>query len=165
MQRERRILRFNTTTAELLAQPEEASPAGVLIRPPATGDAEGLARLMLDAYRGSVDDAGETLDDARAEIGKLTGGAYGRFDPDASEVAIHEGAPVAATLLTHYEGAPMLAFSLTLPAWRRRGLARGGILRAVRRLREAGYESLSLAVTAGNDPAMRLYESLGFVRV
>lgn len=152
-------------TSDRLTPAEGTIPADVLIRPPAAGDAEGLARLMLDAYRGSVDDAGETLEDARSEIRLLTTGRYGRFDPDASEVAIHEGTPVAATLLTHYEGAPMLAFSLTLPAWRRRGLARGGILRAVRRLRDAGYDSLSLAVTVGNAPAVRLYESLGFVRV
>jgi GNAT superfamily N-acetyltransferase len=160
MQRERRILRFGTE----LPFRDGPTVDGTRVRTPSNQDAESLAHLMLDAYRGSIDDAGETIDDARAEVAKLLSGAYGRFDPDASEVVLHDDTLVAATLLTHYEGSPMLAFSLTAPGWRRRGLARGGIERAVRRLREAGYASLSLAVTVGNGPAERLYVSLGFVR-
>lgn len=128
-------------------------------------DAESLARLMLEAYRGTVDDGGETLDDARSEVAKTLDGGYGRFDFDASEVIERGGEIVAGTIVTHYEGLPMVAFSLTLPAWRRQGLARGGLRRAMARLASAGYERVQLAVTCGNMPAEHLYGSLGFADV
>lgn len=125
-------------------------------------DAESLASLMLEAYRGTIDDGGETLDNARAEVQKTLEGGYGAFDFDASEVIEREGVVVAGTIVTHYEGLPLIAFSLTLPAWRRRGLARGGLLRAMHRLALGGHARVQLAVTRGNTPAERLYESLGF---
>lgn len=125
-------------------------------------DAESLARLMLEAYRGTIDDGGETLDDARSEVVKTLDGGYGRFDFVASEVIERGGAIVACTIVTYYQGLPMIAFSLTLPAWRRLGLARGGLLRAMARLAGAGHGIVQLAVTCGNTPAERLYESMGF---
>ncbi len=118
---------------------------------------------MLAAYRGSIDDAGETLGEARGEVAKTLSGGYGRFDVEASEVVEREGHIMAATIVTHYEGLPMIAFSLTHPAWRRLGFARAGLRRAMDRLARAGYERVQLAVTRGNTPAERLYESLGFV--
>lgn len=125
-------------------------------------DAEALGVLMLEAYRGTIDDGGETLDDARGEVVKTLTGGYGAFDFEASEVIEREGVVVAGTIVTHYERLPMIAFSLTLPAWRRRGLARGGLLRAMERLTLAGHSRVQLAVTRGNTAAERLYESLGF---
>ena len=41
--------------------------AGAL-RQPTLADAEPLAELMLDAYRGTIDDGGETIDNARDEV-------------------------------------------------------------------------------------------------
>lgn len=117
---------------------------------------------MLDAYRGSIDDAGETLEEAIGETEKLLRGEYGRFDAAASELILCEGRPIAATLVTHYGQLPLIAFSLTDPAWRRRGLARAGLARAIGRLRAANFAAVRLAVTQGNTPAERLYESLGF---
>lgn len=117
---------------------------------------------MLDAYRGSIDDAGETFEDAVGEIEKLLRGDYGRFDAAASELIFREGRPIAATLITHYGNLPLIAFSLTDPAWRRQGLARAGLARAIGRLRFANFAAVRLAVTRGNTPAERLYESLGF---
>ncbi|MBI4909588.1 MAG: GNAT family N-acetyltransferase [Acidobacteria bacterium] len=52
-----------------------------------------------------------------------------------------------------------------LPQYRRRGLTRPLIERALQRGREAGYESAHLDVFASNKPAIALYESLGFRRI
>ncbi|MCC6969642.1 MAG: GNAT family N-acetyltransferase [Phycisphaerales bacterium] len=128
-------------------------------------DAEALAHLMLGAYRGTIDDGGETLDDARGEVVKTLTGGYGAFDFEASEVIEREGVVVAGTIVTHYERLPMIAFSLTRPEWRRQGLARGGLLRVMHRLARARHARVQLAVTCGNTPAERLYESLGFTDV
>jgi ribosomal protein S18 acetylase RimI-like enzyme len=142
-----------------------AAPRDAQARAVARSDAPALAALMLSAYRGTVDDAGEGPDEAAAEVHKLLDGGYGVFDADASEVVLREGRVVSATLVTEYQGGTMIAFSLTAPAWQRRGLARAGLLRAMARLRAAGRARVDLAVTRANTPAVTLYRSLGFVEV
>ncbi|MDY6775555.1 MAG: ribosomal protein S18-alanine N-acetyltransferase [Halobacteria archaeon] len=47
---------------------------------------------------------------------------------------------------------------------RREGYGRTLMLEAVRRLRDKGFERLSLEVRVSNSPAIELYESFGFVR-
>ncbi len=145
-----------------IASPGAEPPPDPESRPPSPDDARAIARLMLDAYRGSIDDAGETIEEAIGETEKLLRGEYGRFDAGASELILREGRPIAATLVTHYGQLPLIAFSLTDPAWRRRGLARAGLERAIIRLRAGNFAAVRLAVTQGNTPAERLYESLGF---
>ena len=135
------------------------------IVPVAATDAEALAHLMLDAYRGTEDDDGETIDDARAEIGRLFADEFGTLDEDASGVVRADDSVVAATLITRYEGTPFLAFSMTAPAWQRRGYARAGIERAMARLAARGETALNLVVTRANEPARRLYQRIGFREV
>lgn len=140
-------------------------PDDPLSRPVTSDDRIPLASLMLAAYRGTVDDAGEGPAEVAAEVAKLFDGTYGRFDTACSEVVIRDGAVVNATLVTEFQGGAMIAFSMTAPEWKRRGLARAGLLRVMARLRQAGREEVDLAVTAANTPARVLYESLGFVEV
>ena len=125
-------------------------------------DAEALAQLMLDAYRGSVDDEGETLDGARGEIGRLFDGDYGDLLRECSFLVERGGTIVSASLVTMWKGTPLLAFSITDPRWKRRGLARTTLLHSMNALAERGHERLRLIVTRGNAPAEGLYESLGF---
>jgi GNAT superfamily N-acetyltransferase len=49
-----------------------------------------------------------------------------------------------------------------LPEYRRRGIAKVCVERAVKIIREHGGEKVTLSVIDGNVPALRLYESLGF---
>jgi ribosomal protein S18 acetylase RimI-like enzyme len=134
-------------------------------RHPSADDADALALLMLDAYRGTIDDhEGSTLGDARAEIRETLRGSYGDFLPACSDVVERDGRLVAATLVTRYEGVPFLSFAMTDPAWKRRGLARAGLCRAINALVALGETELRLVVTEGN-PAEGLYASMGFRRV
>jgi ribosomal protein S18 acetylase RimI-like enzyme len=151
--------RMRTPLSKAGAPPAEPGARAIV-----DDDRPALASLMLDAYRGTVDDAGEGPDEAREEVDRLFSGAYGTLDLAASELVERDGAVVAATIITEFQGRALLAFSMTAPAWKRRGLARRGVQRAMARLREAGREDLWLAVTASNTPALSLYESLGFVR-
>ena len=139
-----------------------AAPADAAARPPTPADAEALAQLMLEAYRGSIDDEGETLEDSRAVVAQLFGGEFGPMLWSVSEVVERDGRLVAATLLTVWFDGPFVAFMLTLPAWRRRGLARAGLQRVFNRLAAGDEPWLRLVVTQGNTPAEALYESLGF---
>lgn len=145
-----------------VSHPLEPDPR---VRSVCEGDVDGLAALMLDAYQGTVDDEGEDLEQARGEVKGLLAGVYGPFDWTSSEVTLRDGEIVNATLVTEHKGRRLIAFSLTAKAWQRQGLARSGIVRVMHRLREAGIKEVWLAVTAGNDPAERLYQSLGFVVV
>lgn len=132
-------------------------------RPLVAADRVALARLFLDAYRGTVDDEGETEVEALAVVDATLAGASGPFDTERSEVVEREGSLLSATLLTRWEGSPFVAFSLTHPSAQRQGLARLGLLRAMARFAAAGESRLTLFVTATNDRAVALYESLGFL--
>lgn len=140
------------------------------IRPFAAEDAEQLARLMLESYKGTVDDNGETLDDARAAVASLIAGEFGTVDWQASVVIEQNGNLVSATIVTRDRVAPpplvageaFLAFSMTAPAWKRKGLARAGLTHVIQLLQLRGEPRLHLVVTRTNTPAMQLYRSLGF---
>lgn len=137
------------------------------------GDAMALGRLMWDSYRGTIDDAGETLEDAQAEAIKTLTGGYGVVDHEAT-CLVEYGTPsqpqlVAATIIVRdatrwFTGEAFVAFSLTAPAYQRQGLARAGLARAIGVLARRGESRLHLVVTRANTPAVALYESIGFTR-
>jgi ribosomal protein S18 acetylase RimI-like enzyme len=137
------------------------------------GDANALGRLMWHSYRGTVDDGGETLEHAEAEALKALAGGYGAVDHQATCViernATLQPELAAATIVVRdatrwFTGEAFVAFSMTAPAWKRRGLARAGLARAISVLAQRGESRLHLVVTRANGPAVALYESIGFVR-
>jgi GNAT superfamily N-acetyltransferase len=132
------------------------------IRP---ADEQGLAELMLAAYRGTVDDEGANLEDALGEVKRTFSGGYGDLLWEHSFLAEEGGKVLSASLVTSFEGTPLLAFSMTHPSHKRRGLAGALILKSVRSLREDGDEILFLFVSEGNLPARKLYEKLDFQMV
>jgi len=142
---------------------QQVSP-NLVCREPRNGDEEDLAILLYAAYRGTIDAAGETFDEARAEIEELLSGRYGKFLRDCSFVIEEGDFLVSACLVTWWppHRAPLVAFTMTRPEARRRGLARGLIQRSINALLDRGENRLTLVVTNGNEAAQRLYESLGF---
>ena len=126
---------------------------------------ELYSRLMLDAYSGTIDDEGETLDDARSVVQGLFEGEFGELDVAATAEFVDENALVAATFVTVHHGRPLVAFSMTSPGHVRRGLARRGLRHAIGELARAGWHEVTLVVTEGNEPAETLYVSEGFSRV
>lgn len=136
---------------------------GLTVRAPVHADAEKLAELVLAAYRGTIDDEGETPDETLEMVRQLFAGEYGVMLWNVSELCLSQGRPVAATICTVWQGRPFVAFMVTAPEWKGRGLARAGLTRAINRLAAAGDPLLRLVVTVGNVPAEKLYTSLGFV--
>ena len=133
------------------------------LRAPTPADADALARLMLAAYAGGVDDEGEDEAAARVEVRKTFGGDYGAFDPASSQLVTRADELLHATLITRWQGRPFVAFAMTAPAAQRAGLARACLVSAMQDLRAQGETELRLVVTLANLPARSLYESLGFV--
>jgi ribosomal protein S18 acetylase RimI-like enzyme len=133
-------------------------------RPVRADDAEELAILLHASFRGGIDDEGETFGDAAREIETLHSGGYGDFLPDCSFVVEGDDRLRAACLVTWFEPhtAPLVAFTMTHPEDRRRGMARHLLQRSIEALLARGETRLTLVVTPGNDAAVALYRTLGF---
>jgi GNAT superfamily N-acetyltransferase len=147
--------------AVLRPSPPWAGLPGVRLFKPR--DEAALGPLMLRAYRGTVDDEGETVEEAVAEVRKTLSGGYGDFMPACSMVAERDSHVVSATLVTRLVGQPFVAFTFTDPACQGQGLAGACIRAAMAQLLLHGERELGLMVTLANTPAVSLYARLGFV--
>jgi RimJ/RimL family protein N-acetyltransferase len=133
---------------------------GLPVRHPKADDAEALAVLMLDAYTGTIDfDESDTLDVARNEVGGYLSGSPML---EHGFLALDGGVPVAAVLVSWYEGNPLIGYVMTAAAHKGRGLATALTTLALASLHAAGEREVHLWVTRGNTHAERIYERLGF---
>lgn len=154
-------VRTRTTMVARVQRREVAADPHV--RAPRLGDAPAIAELMLAAYRGTIDDEGETPEETLEAVQRMFAGEYGALLWNISEVTERDGRLASAIICTVWEGRPFVAFTVTAPQYKGQGLARAGLVRAINRLAAAGDPILRLIVTRGNAPAERLYASLGFV--
>jgi len=138
-----------------------------LFRPISEGDVDALGALMLEAYRGTIDYEGETLQEAIEEVHGVLAGTYGPLFEDCSYVIEDEGKILSASMIVMSDkvDAPLLVFSMTHPEHKRKGMAEYLLKASINRLIDAGHQDLYLVVTDGNAGAIRLYEKLGFRRV
>jgi GNAT superfamily N-acetyltransferase len=146
--------------APLAPRPAPPTPG---LRAPSDADRTGLAMLMVDAYRGTIDAGDSTEADAHREIETTFGGGYGHFLGDCSVVIVEGDRVVAAALLTRWRDAPFVAFSMTAADRKRRGLGRACLLHAMEELRRRGESEVRLVVSVANIAAVELYRRLGFV--
>ena len=131
-------------------------------RPIERSDAPALGELMLATYRGTVDDEGETLEDAVAEIERVLEGSYGPFASDASFVVEGDDGLVGASLVAVWESHPLLLYLVVRPETKRRGVGTSLLIESCNALLAAGHPELDLFVTETNEPAVNLYRKLGF---
>lgn len=125
-------------------------------------DAPALGELMVAAYRGTVDDEGETREDAVAEVEQVLDGSYGPFVFDASFVVEGDDGLVGASLVAVWESHPLLLYLVVRPESKRRGIGSALLLQTGTALAAAGHPELDLFVTETNEPAVALYRKLGF---
>ncbi|MFN0183329.1 MAG: N-acetyltransferase family protein [Aquabacterium sp.] len=137
-------------------------PAAPDLHPVRRDDIPELGALMHRSYAGTVDDEGESEQAAQAEVARTLDGDYGSFDAEASCVRRVDGRIRSAALLTRFQGAPFVAFSITDAGYKGRGLGRSCLQAAMARLAARGESELRLVVTLANTPAVALYRSLGF---
>jgi len=131
-------------------------------RPIDRSDVPALGALMLAAYRETVDDEGETEADAVAEVERTLAGEYGPFLADCS-IAVDDDARIGgASLVTLWDGRPILAHLVVHPEAKRRGLGTFLMATSGNALVRAGYAHVDLFVTEENEPAVSLYRKLGF---
>lgn len=150
-------VRYEIDLADRRPGPAPA-PDGAVIRPLAPADREPLARLLLDAYAGTIDDEGETMEEALAEVD----GWYGD-DPllEYSHAAFIDGELVAAVLMMVVDDAPFVAIVATAAAHKGAGWGRTVVEAALDGLARAGHERVALYITRGNTPSERLFAAAG----
>lgn len=135
-------------------------PALGEIRAPSLADADGLAQLMLDAYNGTIDYDGESIEDARIEIEE-----FFSSEPilECSRVVDTGGELAAATLVSLWDGTPLVAYVMTRSSSKGRGLAREVLVAAIDCLARTSNPQVQAFITEGNTPSERLFASLGAV--
>jgi RimJ/RimL family protein N-acetyltransferase len=144
-----------------LRQPTVKLEAGLSVRNPGQHDIEALAPLVLNAYRGTLDDEGEDLDDARAFVVSSMS-----EEPilAASWLAFSGDEPVSAILIRRWKQHPLVTFIVTHPDHRRRKLALALAERAMSSLLDMREARVVAFITEGNTASERLFARLGFER-
>lgn len=127
--------------------------------------AEILGALLVEAYRGTIDYQGETVEESIQEVVQTFNGKYGKFIPEASFVVISERRAISAIVFVHFEKEkmPLLAFTMTHPDFKGKGLSKKLIGLSLGQLEKMNFPECCLVVTEGNQPAQGIYERLGFV--
>jgi GNAT superfamily N-acetyltransferase len=127
-------------------------------------DYQSLGKLMLEAYKGTIDYDGESLEDSIGEIKGTLEGKYGHLSGPASYVIEENGVSAAAVIFTinEKENLPLLTFAMTHPKFKNRGMSKFLIQKSLNSLIELGYKKCFLVVTEGNQPAQSMYEKMGF---
>lgn len=153
-----------TLVAEL--DGETSHRAAFEVRAIASVDLEELGRLYFESYDPGV--ACDTIAEAIEDIQASFDGDYGRLLWEASLVAVDDGRLIGAVMTVDrppWEGLPDCPMIIELFVdrdHRSRGIGRGLVRRSMGVLRATGERRVSLRVDPANEPAMRLYQSLGF---
>lgn len=129
-------------------------------RPPTDDDRGAIADLLLDAYRGTIDDEGETDDDALAAADH----SLATIDRDASVVLTDGERIVALSFVITLDGRPYIDPVVTTAARKGRGLGSSAVAASLQRLHDRGLDEVGAVITDGNTPSERLFSALGFER-
>jgi ribosomal protein S18 acetylase RimI-like enzyme len=125
-------------------------------------DAPALGALMLAAYQGTIDYDGETPEQAEQAARAMLAGEYGALIEGCSFVTERDGQPIGASIITLWNGAPLVCDIMVHPSWKNRGLGTFLLRQSAGALFARGYPNLRLFVTHGNDNALHVYQKLGF---
>ena len=142
----------------------DATPTGrpvVTFRRVEDADRERCAEVLLAAYRGTIDDEGETAADALAAMDHY----LGVIDRPHSLVAFDGDAMVGFAFVVHVGGRPFVDPIVTVPDRKRTGLGRAVVAAVLDSLAAAGASEVGATITDGNTAFERLFASLGFRRV
>jgi ribosomal protein S18 acetylase RimI-like enzyme len=139
------------------------------LRPMELRDEPQLGELHARAYRGRLDrylfwnDADDATDGAK-HTSDLLSGRWGLRVELGSWVGEEDGQLVGAVLSVRTDLGVLIADVMVDPARQGQGIGRAVLLASLSAMTAGGEGPVFLNVTEGNLPAIRLYESVGFVR-
>jgi hypothetical protein len=142
-------------------RPSPTLRLGCSCRQPSHEDRGALAQLLLDAYRGTVDDEGETI----AEALEATDRYLQRIVPEYSLVLERGDALLAMAFTVVVRGTHYIDPVATASAVKRTGVGAGAASAVLALLRDGGIMEVGAVITEGNVASERLFLGLGFERV
>jgi ribosomal protein S18 acetylase RimI-like enzyme len=148
---------------------ELPAPEGIRLRAAERRDLAVLAHLHRLAYRDRFDrflflEHQDETEDALAAVREILDGRWGEFSSTGSWIVERDGRPAGAVLSVRTAAGTLIADVVVEPKAQGGGLGRRLLVRALRSVRNAGGQKIYLNVTEGNERAIRLYGSVGFVR-
>jgi hypothetical protein len=87
-------------------------------------DLERIARAMLDAYMGTIDQMEDTFEEAFAEVKNIFNHGYGKFIGEASFLVEQNNEVASVVLLNLFEGEPLITEVFTGKKYYKQGMAR-----------------------------------------
>jgi GNAT superfamily N-acetyltransferase len=135
--------------------------AGLTIRNVTPDDRQAAAALMLDAYRGSVDDEGEGDDEALAAIDEY----FTLILWPHSFVVHQDDELVGMSFVVMVDGRHFIDPVTTASAHKGAGVGRAAVRASLKSLVGDGVSDAGAVITDGNVPSERLFSGLGFIRV
>lgn len=138
-------------------------PVGTVrtIRAVDEADRAACATLLLDAYRGTIDDEGESADDAVAAIDHY----FSTIVRPHSFVVVGQERLDAMAFVVVVNGCHYIDPVCTAASAKGGGLGLTAVSRCLASLVAAGVAEVGATITDGNTPSERLFARLGFVRV
>lgn len=130
------------------------------VRRPSLDQRAELAALLLDAYRDTIDDEDEDLDDALAAIDQ----DLDRLVAAHSFVAVEHERAVAMSFVVIVDDVHYIDPVAVATAHQRRGLGRDLVAASLHSLAAAGVATVGATITDGNVASERLFASFGFRR-
>lgn len=134
------------------------------LKPITQEDVPKVARTMLEAYRGTVDQQEETLVQAILEVEKIMDDGYGPFITEASYWIEMNDQAAAVICINLWENRPLITEIYVNKDFQQQGLAHQLLKASMDCLYRMGYDEIDLYVTISNTSALKLYEKLGFTR-
>ena len=157
---------YHLDFSEEYLYPELISSPELTLRRPSVDDIEAIAGLMLDAYLGTIDYHGETIEDALEEVhAYFEGRSGGTALTEVSQLAFRDGQLIAACLCNEWRerGQPLVAFVMTSASEKRAGLAKLLLTESLHLMHSAGHDGVYAVITNGNIASERLFGRLGFM--
>lgn len=137
-------------------------------KPARSVESNALAELMLEAYRGTTDFDGETLEDAIGECRAYLAGERGGQPLLAESRLAYAGPLLVGACLTvqwREKQLPLIAYVMTRADWKMHGVGKQVLWESLRALRAHGHREVRAVVTDGNTPSERLFCHMGFRKV
>jgi acetylglutamate kinase len=147
-------------------EPFELDPEFSYTVQPVPQDPKSLGAVYYRAYEGTIDFDWKEEEDAIRELAELFEDAYGKFQVNASLVALDNERIIGAVLVTvsdMWQDMPLVAEVFIDPDYRGAGVGKHLLQASLNQLLKEGYHKACLYVTLGNDSAITLYRRVGFV--
>lgn len=146
---------------QLRAVPSDESWPALVLRGVQVSDRSATARLLLEAYRGTIDDEGEGDDEALEAIDEY----FSHIIWPHSFVVVEGDHMIAMSFVVVVDERHYIDPVATVASHKGRGIGSRAVIESLNSLAAAGVTEVGATITDGNTASERLFTSLGFERI